>query len=182
MSEHDLTQAELFDVFSNARRRRTVQYLKQQRGSCDLAPLVEQVAAWENDTDPDDVTRTQRRRVYISLYQTHLPMLEEHGIVDWDPDSHTIELLPDEEVFEPYLDRRLGTQRPWHRIYAAATALGVGAFAVTWLSVGPVTAGVAPFVALAVCLVVLAIAVVQHVSRRPGLQFPFERGRASRHQ
>ena len=168
MSETELTQAELFDVFSNARRRRTVQYLKRQGGSCDLAPLVQQVAAWENETDPNEVTRTQRRRVYISLYQTHLPMLEDHGIVDWDPDGHKIELLPSEERFEPYLDRQLENQRAWHRLYAGATGLGVVATVLSWLAVCPLTAGFAPIVALALCLVVLVLSAVQHVSRRPG--------------
>ncbi|SDK91805.1 DUF7344 domain-containing protein [Natronorubrum texcoconense] len=167
MSKHELTQAELFDVFSNARRRRAVQYLKRHGGSCDLAPLVEQVAAWENGIDSDDVTRTQRRRVYISLYQTHLPMLEEHGIVDWDPDDHAIDLLPGDDVFEPYLDHRLENQRPWHRLYASVTALGVIGVALSWLSIGPLTATVAPAIALALCLLVLAVSVAQHVSRRP---------------
>lgn len=178
MSEHELTQAELFDVFSNARRRRTVQYLKRRGGNCDLAPLVEQVAAWENGIETDDVSRTQRRRVYISLYQTHLPMLEEHGIVDWDPDDHTIDLLPREDVFEPYLDHRLEDQRPWHRLYMAVTALGMLAIALAWLSIGPLTAAVAPAIALVLCLLVLAVSVVQHVSRRPDLELPL--GLASR--
>ncbi|MFA9416697.1 hypothetical protein [Natrinema sp. HArc-T2] len=178
MSETELTQAKLFDVFSNARRRRTVQFLKRQGGSCDLAPLVEQVAAWENDTDPDDVTRTQRRRVYISLYQTHLPMLEDHGIVDWDPEGHEIELLPNAERFEPYLDRHLESQHAWHRFYAVATALGVVAFGLSWLAVGPLTTGLAPIVALALCIVVFALSVAQHVSRRPLAELPL--GRTSR--
>ncbi|SEV82527.1 DUF7344 domain-containing protein [Natrinema salifodinae] len=178
MTDIELTQAELFDVFSNARRRRTVQYLKRQGGSCDLAPLVEQVAAWENDTNPDDVTRTQRRRVYISLYQTHLPMLEDHGIVDWDPDGHEIELLPSEERFEPYLDRHLEDRWEWHRLYAAVTALGAVGFALTWLAVGPLTTALAPIVALALCLAVLVLSAAQHVSRRPDLTLPL--GFASR--
>ncbi|MDQ2052126.1 hypothetical protein RBH26_16735 [Natronolimnohabitans sp. A-GB9] len=173
MSDHELTQAELFDVFSNARRRRAVQYLKQQGGSCDLAPLVEQVAAWENDTDTDDVTRTQRRRVYISLYQTHLPMLEDHGIVDWDPDDHAIELLPREDVFDPYLDQRLENDRQWDQIYVAMTGVGVLALALSWFSIGPLTATVAPAVALGLCLLVLVVSIVQHVSRRPDLELPF---------
>ncbi len=175
MSDHELTQAELFDVFSNARRRRTVQFLKRQGGSCDLASLVEQVAAWENDADPDDVTRTQRRRVYISLYQTHLPMLEDHGIVDWDPDAHAIELLPSEDVFEPYLDRHLETARQWHRIYLTVTAVGAAGLALAWLT--PMTATLAPFVALLLCVIVLAVSLVQYASRRPDLDVPF--GRAS---
>ena len=173
MSEHELTQAELFDVFSNARRRRTVQFLKQQGGRCDLASLVEQVAAWENDADPSEVTRTQRRRVYISLYQTHLPMLEDHGIVDWDPDAHTIELLPSEDVFEPYLGRQLDGSRRWHRAYLTVAAVGAAAVAALWLS--PASAAIVPFVALALCLAVLAISIVQHVSRRPDLGLPIGR-------
>lgn len=176
MSERELTQAELFDVFSNARRRRAVQYLKRQGGGCDLAPLVEQVAAWENDVDRDEVTRTQRRRVYISLYQTHLPMLEDHGIVDWDPDGHRIELLPSEDVFEPYLDRRIDGDRAWHRYYAATVAIGATAFAVAWFLVSPTA--VASLVVLALCVVVLSIAIVQYVSRQPNVRFPF--GIASR--
>ncbi|OLZ40448.1 hypothetical protein A6E15_05350 [Natrinema saccharevitans] len=170
MSESDLTQAELFDVFSNARRRHAVQYLKRTGGTCDLAPLVEQVAAWENDTDPDDVTRTQRRRVYISLYQTHLPMLEDHGIVDWDPDGHRIELLPSEERFDPYLDRHLEDQRPWQYLYGGVTVVGVIAVVPSILAVGPLTTAAAPLVALGLCLVVLGLAAVQHVSRRSDLR------------
>ncbi|WP_408957989.1 hypothetical protein [Natrinema sp. 74] len=168
MADSELTQAELFDVFSNARRRQAVRYLKRQGGSCDLAPLVEQVAAWENDTDPDDVTRTQRRRVYISLYQTHLPMLEDHGIVDWDPDGHEIDLLPSEDRFEPYLDRHLEEQRSWHRLYAGLTAVGVVAFALSSLAIGPLSTGLAPVVAVVLCLLVLVLASAQHLSRRHG--------------
>ncbi|RQG97157.1 DUF7344 domain-containing protein [Natrarchaeobius chitinivorans] len=174
MSKHELSQAELFDVFSNARRRRTVQFLKRQGGTCDLTALVERVAAWENDVPPDEVTRTQRRRVYISLYQTHLPMLEDHGIVDWDPDAHTIKLLPSEDVFEPYLDRNLGSEKPWHRLYLAVSTVGVAAFAMAWLAIGQ-SAAAALIVALTVSVVVFAIAFVQHVSRRPDLDFPLGR-------
>ncbi|QLG48553.1 DUF7344 domain-containing protein [Natrinema halophilum] len=172
MADSDLTQAELFDVFSNARRRRAVQYLKRQGCTCDLAPLVEQVAAWENDTDTDNVTRTQRRRVYISLYQTHLPMLEDHGIVDWDPDGHKIELLPNEDRFEPYLDRRLEDQQPWHQLYASVTGLGIVAFGLSSLAVGPLTTALAPAVAVALCFVVLGLAAAQYLSRRPGVSLP----------
>ena len=168
MTEAGLTQAELFDVFSNARRRRTVQFLKRQHGSCDLTPLVEQVAAWENDTSPNQVTRAQRRRVYISLYQTHLPMLEDHGIIDWDADGHRIELLPGEEAFDPYLERSNAGQRSWHLFYAAVIVLGAVSFTLSVLEVGPLTAAEAPTVTLVLCAFVLLVALAQHASRRPG--------------
>lgn len=169
----DLTQAALFDVFSNARRRRAVRCLKAQNGSCDLADLVEQVAAWENDVDPDEVTRAQRRRVYISLYQTHLPTLEDHGIVDWDPDAHTIDLLPNYRVFEPYLDRDPEGERSWDLVYASLSIAGTFALVLVALSVGPLSVGVAPFVAIALSVAVFVVAAVQHSSRRSGFGVPF---------
>lgn len=173
MSTSELTQAELFDIFSNARRRQTVQFLNRQHGSCDLAPLVEQVAAWENDTHVDDVTRTQRRRVYISLYQTHLPMLEDHGIIDWDPEAHRIELEADFELFEPYLGQTTNGDRPWHTFYASLSVIGAVSLLTAWLSIGPLTLATTPFIALVLCVFVFALAVTHHVSRRPNLQVPF---------
>ncbi len=167
MTDQTLTQAELFDVFSNARRRLTVRFLRANGGTCDLAPLVEQVAAWENDTTTADVTRAQRRRVYISLYQTHLPMLEDHGIVDWDADGHTIDLLPSEGTFEPYLDRTVGSRRRWHQLYVGVAMIGAVAIGLSWLSFGPLTAGTAPLIAVSVSAAVLFIATVHRTTRTP---------------
>lgn len=161
MTDGELTQAELFDVFSNARRRRTVAYLKRTNGTCSLSSLVERIAAWENGVDPESVSRAQRRRVYISLYQTHLPMLEAHGIVDWDPDEHTIVLLPDDEVFDPYLGRVPGDHRDWGPRYAAVATGTAVLLGFSWLAIGPLGVWAAPIVAFLCCLVVLAMATVQ---------------------
>ncbi len=167
----DLTQAELFDVFSNARRRWTVRYLRRH-GSCELSALVRQVAAWENGVEPERITRTQRRRVYISLYQTHLPMLEDHDIVDWDPEEHTIELLADGRTFRPYLDRNAHADRPWHLAYAAVAVLGTLGVLVS------VVAGAAvPLVALGTSLLVLSVAAVHTLSKRGSITLPSPTGR-----
>lgn len=165
MSEDELTQAELFDVFSNARRRMAVKFLNERDGSCALAPLVEQVAAWENDLSPDEVNRAQRRRVYISLYQTHLPMLEAHGIVDWDPEAHAIELLHSGTTFEPYLHRHPEDAREWPLTYGLLALAGTVALALAWLSVGPLSTAVTPFLAIVLSAAFFVVATVQHVSR-----------------
>ncbi|AGB16213.1 hypothetical protein Halru_1606 [Halovivax ruber XH-70] len=163
MSTNELTQAELFDVFSNARRRMAVRYLTECNGSCDLTPLVEQVAAWENGLSRTEVDRAQRRRVYISLYQTHLPMLEDHGIVDWDPDAHRITLRHDGRVFTPYLGRRPDGSS-WQRPYALVAVGAAAALSLAVLSVGPVTTGIAPLVAMVTCVLFLAVALVRRRS------------------
>ncbi|WP_247728455.1 DUF7344 domain-containing protein [Halovivax limisalsi] len=165
MAEAELSRAELFDVFSNARRRLAVRFLTERDGTCDLTPLVEYVAAQENDVDRNEVTRAQRRRVYISLYQTHLPMLADHGIVEWVPDAHRIELLLDDGVFEPYLatDPRAG--REWYRAYAALAICAVAAVGVGVLVPGPSTPVVTASLAILVAGLFLIVALVQRVER-----------------
>lgn len=164
MSDPELSQAKLFDVFSNARRRMAVRYLTDRNGTCDLTPLVEQVAAWENQVVPSEVTRAQRRRVYISLYQTHLPMLEEHGIIDWDPEAHRITLRHDGRAFEPYLDNSPSEGR-WRRPYALVAVVGVAGLSLAVLSIGPFVTAVAPIVAVVTCVLFLAVATVHRFSR-----------------
>ncbi|WP_114576484.1 hypothetical protein [Saliphagus sp. LR7] len=172
----ELTQAELFDVFSNARRRWAVRYLEDCGGACDLDELVERVALRENDVGPDELTRPQRRRVYISLYQTHLPMLAEHGIVDWDPDDRRVELREGSGTFDPYLDRGEPFGR-WHALYASLAAVGVVGFVAATLSVGPLSPTDAPIVALALAVGIFALALVHHASERSaGPSGPVGRG------
>lgn len=164
MSESELSQAELFDVFSNARRRMAVRYLTGRKGTCDLTPVVEQVAAWENGVQPDDVTRAQRRRVYISLYQTHLPMLADHGIIEWNPEDHRIELRQDSRRFEPYLKTHPDDDTR-HRPYVALSVGAVVGLGVSLLSVGPAGAIGAPIAAVVICLCFLAVAGVHYLLR-----------------
>lgn len=168
----ELTQAELFDVFSNARRRWAVRHLEDCDGACDLDELVERVAVRENDADPEELTRAQRRRVYISLYQTHLPMLADHGIVDWDPDDRRVELRKRAGTFDPYLDGRSGP-RHWHVPYASLAAIGVLAFVVA--TVGPLSPTAAPTVALALAACVLVLALVHHLAERSDTWSPLGR-------
>ncbi|MFC3958306.1 DUF7344 domain-containing protein [Halovivax cerinus] len=167
MSDDGLGKATLFDVFSNARRRMAVRYLIDVEGTCDLTPLVEQVAAWENGVGLDDVTRAQRRRVYISLYQTHLPMLADHGVIDWDPETHRITLRHDGRTFAPYLEQA-GGARSWGLVYAGAAVGGAAGVSLAVLSVGPVTTAIAPTIAAITCLAVLVVVAVQVLSRRTG--------------
>lgn len=42
--------------------------------------------------DPD--TATERNRVCTSLYQSHIPVLDAHDIIEYDPDAKTVEPGP----------------------------------------------------------------------------------------
>lgn len=81
----------------------TLRYLVDA-GQTDLGEIADQVAAWEHDTTIDELPAKQRKRVYISLYQSHLPTLAEHGVVEYDQDSNRVTPTRTLSRFEPYLD------------------------------------------------------------------------------
>ncbi len=135
-----LSEDDVFDILSNGRRRRTLHYL-MQRGRDNpptLRDLSRQVAAWENDTSPAEVTADERRRVYIALHQTHLPRMDDAGVVEYESTDDEVVLSAEGEDLHVYLDVVRGDEIPWSEFY-----LGLGAFAST--VVAAVWAGAYPF-------------------------------------
>lgn len=86
----DLTLEEVCHLLQSRRRRDLLRYLADHDGPVQLGDVAEQIAATENDTDADRLTSEQRKRVYISLYQSHIPQLEDAGIVEYDSDAATV--------------------------------------------------------------------------------------------
>lgn len=56
--------------------------------------LAESVAAVENNKDVASVTGTERKRVYVSLYQLHLPKLDDYNVVDFSKQRKTVRRGP----------------------------------------------------------------------------------------
>ncbi|VTT88118.1 hypothetical protein DM2_1452 [Halorubrum sp. DM2] len=134
--ENGLSQDALFSLLSNPRRRFILRYLNRTDESIQLQDLAAEVAAWENETDREALTSKQRKRLYVSLYQTHIPKLEEAGIVEYDGDTGQIRLTDRGGDLNRYLDVDApdadGTRR-WGRYYlllALVVALAYGALAV----------------------------------------------------
>lgn len=85
-----LTLDELGDILVNDRRRATVKLLAA-RNTTTLRDLSEALAAHEHG----DYTTNQRKAVYTSLLQTHLPKLDTMGVIDYD-DNRNIAYPTDE--------------------------------------------------------------------------------------
>ena len=134
-----LSQDVVFDILSSPRRRYVLYYLRQTDEPVELTSLAEQVAAWENETEPDQLTDQERKRVYVSLYQTHVPKLHESGIVEYDSDSGLVDLANRAREVDEYLVQP-GRRIPWQRFYLALAAVSIVLLAVTtfdvWLFAG----------------------------------------------
>lgn len=168
-----LTADAAFDLLSNARRRYVLCYL-QDRGKATVRALSRYTAAWENDVQPSAVSSRQRKRAYTALHQTHLPRLDEYGVIEYDRDGGTVEPAARLVLFEEYLTPPAEGGPNWPRYY-----LGIG-LAATILAAGiilgaPVLETVQPGVAaFAVGTAVLAGAGIHtiHLARRVSPSFP----------
>lgn len=131
MSRNDhepLSQDTVFDLLSNTRRRYLLKRLSEIEGGADLGDLATDVAAMENDVSAEEVTTQQRKRTYVSLYQTHVPKLVEAGVVDYDRDAGTVQLASGVEQIAAYFDSGDGEVFPWHRLYLAVSGIGFLAY------------------------------------------------------
>jgi hypothetical protein len=112
-----LSNKQVYDLLADTRRRYALHYLKQADTTVQVRDLAEQVAAWENGKEIADLTSQERKRVYISMYQSHLPTLDKQGIVEYDDDRGTVTLSDSLLAQEIYLEIVPETSIPWSQFY-----------------------------------------------------------------
>ena len=127
----DLSLDLIFEVLKNRRRRDVIRYLKDQGERTSLSDLAEHVAALENDTTTQALTSSQRKRVYVGLYQCHLPKMDDMDIVNFNQDRGYVELGANVDELDPYLDPVTTEEQSWHTYYLGLSAVGVAAIAVS---------------------------------------------------
>jgi len=96
----------VFGVLSNRRRRRVIEYLREGDGTATVGELAEHIASEEDGTPVRQLSSSDRKRVYVSLYQNHLPVMEEASVIGYDENRETVRLLDGAAKLEPYLDDR----------------------------------------------------------------------------
>jgi hypothetical protein len=101
-----ISKDDAFHVLQNARRRAVLRYLSEheETDTFVMRDIAEEVAAWEHDTTVQRLVSDERQRVYIALYQSHLPKLDEHGIIEYNQSRGIVEPTELTAAFEPYLD------------------------------------------------------------------------------
>lgn len=128
-----LTQDTVYDLLSNGRRRFVISRLRRAEGPVSVNELSEAVAAWENGIPEEELTDKQIKRVYVSLYQIHIPKLDEAGLVAYDKESGQVQLTEAVSELDSYLprqdegdDRRLDWQLVYATIAGAAVVMYAG--------------------------------------------------------
>ena len=161
----DIPRKEIFDVLSNDRRQYLLHYLKQKNGDgVELRELVDQVAAWENDIAPHEIGSAERKRVYTALRQSHLPKLDDAGIVEYDNRRGTVELTEQAREVQLYLEYVPENDIPWSEFYLGLSGVALALVAVTWIGVYPFD-GLSGLVLATVLTVIFGVSAVVHTYR-----------------
>lgn len=175
-----LSRDTIFSTLSNQRRRYVIHYLKQHPEQVRIRDLAEQIAAWENGIEINELTYKQRKRVYTSLHQTHLPKMDDCGIVEYDRDRGHITLTPTSAELDVYLEVVPKDELPWSEFYLGLSAVSLGIVLVVWAGIVP-TGVIPPLGYAALIAVVFGVAAGVHTyltrqSALGGANAPVEKG------
>ena len=86
------------EIFSNFRRRKLTDLLVERQPfgrletrNLDINEASRAIAADENSKNIDKVDSSERKRVYVALYQNHVPLMDDRGWISYDSDEKEIE-------------------------------------------------------------------------------------------
>lgn len=127
----------IYGLLADRRRRYAIHYLKQRNEAVSLRDLAEQVAAWENEKPVDTLKSQERKRVYIALYQSHLPSMDREGIVEYDSDRGTVSLAEEYADIDIYLEVVPSDDVPWSVYYLGLAAANAVLLGLVWLEAAP---------------------------------------------
>lgn len=133
----ELTRDEIFEMLSNRRRRYAIHLLQQSETERTLSNVAEHVAAWENEESVDEVSAKERKRVYTSLQQFHLPKMDEKGVVDFDSHAGVVKLDDAFEDMDIYMEVTEEYDFPWSVYYLGLASVSTVFVALSWAGVPP---------------------------------------------
>ncbi|MDG5759188.1 hypothetical protein QA600_07515 [Natronococcus sp. A-GB1] len=149
-----LSEDQIHRLLGNSRRSATLRQLGENGGTVSLRELSERVAALETGETPPP--SNVRESVYNSLHQTHLPQLEEVGVVEYDRDRRQVRLCKHAREVDLYMEVVTQYGVTWSEIYRA---LGVSGLLVVLgaLLEAPLLGGVDPLLWTSLFLALFAL-------------------------
>lgn len=98
--QSDLDPDTAFALLSNARRRHVLCLLAERDEELSLKTVTTEVIERLEDIDEEEVDDGTYRSVYVSLYQNHLPRLDEAGVIHYDEEERTVRIAHNRKMWE----------------------------------------------------------------------------------
>lgn len=135
----ELSLDDLLKLVQNQRRRRILLYLASHDEPVSIDEVAKDLAVQEYDCPEEGPTSTQRKRMYVGLYQGHLPKMDDLGVVEFDKEEGQIESGPHGPHAQRFVKRATGNGPDWPLYYLCLAALATGLFAVAtlWSATSP---------------------------------------------
>ena len=149
-----IPEVEIYRVLSNSRRRETLAVLWTRSDTVTLRELSETIAAAEYGEMP--APRPLRESVYNALHQTHLPKLDELGLVSYDPIRKSVRSRPAANHLGRYMDVMTRAGISWGEYYRTLGVFGLFATVTSMVGV-PGFAAVDPLVPATIFLGLFAV-------------------------
>lgn len=133
VTDGDLRSEEVFFILSNDRRRKVIEVLCEVDGTISVNDLADRVFAAQRSDPEENPDDDACQNLYISLYQTHVPALEDAGVVEYDSDRGVVEPTDAIEVFERHLETSTSPdagRSDWMDYYVLGGSLSVALWAV----------------------------------------------------
>ncbi|WP_435332569.1 DUF7344 domain-containing protein [Haloarchaeobius sp. TZWWS8] len=126
----------VFQTLSNQRRRLVLQALADH-DQLTVRQLTAYVAAAECGVAAEALDYKQRKRVYTSLVQTHLPTMDKSGIIHYDKSRGTVAATDNLSEFEIYLEVVPKEELLWSEFYLGLAIVFGLLTGLAWLDVAP---------------------------------------------
>ena len=163
----ELEPVEIHEVLSNERRQMILTLLREENGALTARELSERIAELETGESPPP--RNIRQSAYVSLHQTHLPKLDELGIVSYNESTKAVELNERADQVSVYMETVPKYGISWSEYYMGVSFLGLLLLLATRIGV-PVFADLGAFVwAGLVLLLILVSATYQTIQQGSSL-------------
>jgi len=159
--EDTLGASQIHDILRNDRRRLAIKCLREQGGTLTVRDLSEDVATRETGETP--APRDKRRSVYVSLHQTHLPKLDELGILEYNTESKEVTLRDRAAEITTYMEVVPRYGITWAEYYLVLGILGFGTVLAASLGT-PLLGAIGAGPVAVVYLLILAASAAYHVN------------------
>lgn len=153
---YEIPETEIHDLLRNERRQQVIKQLQDSVGTMNLRELAELIAEYETDESPPP--RNIRKSVYNSLHQTHLPKLDQRGIVDYESDRKEIRLTEDARSVNKYMEVVTPWGVTWDEYYSTVGTLSLTVVLAGLIGV-PVVSAVDPVFWVSVFLAVFCLSI-----------------------
>ncbi len=118
----ELEAVDIHDVLSNERRQMVLTLLREDDDEMTARELSERIAELETEETP--APRNIRQSAYVSLHQTHLPKLDELGIIEYDQSSKSVRLHDRADEVSVYMETVPKYGISWSEYYLGMALVG----------------------------------------------------------